>query len=159
MIIKTKFFGEVELDDDKVLEFSNGIIGFEHLKLYAILYDEDKEEATRISWLQSLEEPLLVLPIVDPSSVIADYSPIIEDELLTSLENNKDEDLLILVALSVPGEDMTKVTANLKAPFIINAETKKGAQIIVENPDYPVKFNVYESIQAMKAKLNEKAGE
>ena len=50
---------------------------------------------------------------------------------------------------------MTKVTANMKAPIIINTEEKKGVQLIVENADYPVKFNIYESVQKMK----EKAGE
>ena len=50
---------------------------------------------------------------------------------------------------------MTKVTANMKAPFIINAKERKGTQLIVDNADYPVRFNVYESVQKMK----EKAGE
>lgn len=154
MIAKTKFFGEVELDDDKVLEFPNGIIGFEEYKRYAIMYDEDNDSETRISWLQSLDEPNLALPVIDPLAVVPEYAPMIEDELLKPLGNPADEDLIFLLALTVPS-DMTKVTANMKAPFIINAEECKGAQLIVENTDYPVKFNVYESVQRMK----EKAGE
>lgn len=154
MIAKTKFFGEVELDDDKVLEFPNGIIGFEQYKRYAIMYDEDSDNETRISWLQSLDEPTLALPVIDPLAVVPEYAPMIEDELLKPLGNPADEDLIFLLALTVPS-DMTKVTANMKAPFIINAEECKGAQLIVENTDYPVKFNVYESVQKMK----EKAGE
>lgn len=154
MIAKTKFFGEVELSDDKILEFPNGIIGFENYKKYAILYDEDKESDARISWLQSLDEPLLALPVVDPLSVTTEYMPMIEDELLKPLGNPADEDLLFLLALTVP-TDMTKVTANMKAPFIINAAARKGVQLIVDNADYPIKFNVYESVQKMK----EKAGE
>lgn len=154
MLAKTKFFGEVELDDDKVLEFPNGIIGFENFTKFAIMYDEDDTSETRISWLQSLEEPVLALPVVDPLAIADEYAPMIEDELLAPLGNTADEDLLFLLAMSVPS-DMTKVTANMKAPFIINAVTKKGVQLIVENEDYPVKFNVYESVQKMK----EKAGE
>lgn len=154
MLAKTKFFGEVELDDDKVLEFPDGIIGFESYKKYAILYDEEKDDEMRISWLQSLDEPALALPVVDPLMLIAEYSPMIEDELLKPLGNPADEDLLFLLALTVPS-DMTKVTANMKAPFIVNVATGKGVQLIVDNEDYPVKFNVYESVQKMK----EKAGE
>lgn len=154
MIAKTKFFGEVELDDDKVLKFPNGIIGFEEYKHYAILYDEDKENETRISWLQSLDEPTLALPVVDPLAIVPEYAPLIEDELLKPLGNPADRDLLFLLALTVPS-DMTKVTANMKAPFIINAKERKGTQLIVDNADYPVRFNVYESVQKMK----EKAGE
>lgn len=154
MKVLTKFFGEVELDEKKVLEFPNGIIGFEDFKKYAILYDEQNEEEKRISWLQSLEEPKLALPVIDPLAIMSEYTPMIEDELLKPLGDPADEDLLVLLAMTVPS-DMTKVTANMKAPFIINAVTCKGAQIIVDNADYPVKFNVYESVQKMK----EKAGE
>lgn len=154
MLVKTKFFGEVELLDEKILEFPNGIIGFEGFTKFAILYDEEDKSETRINWLQSLEEPVLALPVIDPLAIVKDYAPIIEDELLVPLGNPSDEDLLFLLAMTVPS-DMTKVTANMKAPFIINTVTKKGLQLIVENEDYPVKYNVYESVQKMK----EKAGE
>ncbi|MGN0154388.1 MAG: flagellar assembly protein FliW [Lachnospiraceae bacterium] len=154
MLAKTKFFGEVELDDAKVLEFPNGIIGFEDFKKYAILYDIDNESETRISWLQSLEEPTLALPVIDPLAIAPEYAPMIEDELLKPLGNPADEDLLFLLVMTVPS-DMTKVTANMKAPVIINAEERKGVQLIVDNADYPVKFNVYESVQNMKKKAGE----
>lgn len=154
MLAKTKFFGEVELADEKVLDFPNGLIGFENMTKFAIMYDEEDKGTTRISWLQSLQEPLLALPVIDPLAIVPEYVPMIEDELLTPLGNPADEDLLVLLAMTVPS-DMTKVTANMKAPIIINATTKKGVQLIVENEDYPVKFNVYESVQKMK----EKAGE
>ena len=154
MLAKTKFFGEIELADEKILDFPSGLIGFENYTKFAILYDEEEKGAARISWLQSLEEPLLALPVIEPLAIVEEYIPVIEDELLVPLGNPADEDLLFLLAMTVPS-DMTKVTANMKAPIIINATTRKGAQLIVENEDYPVKFNIYESVQKMK----EKAGE
>lgn len=154
MRVQTKFFGEVELDDNKVIEFPNGIIGFEGFKKFAIIYDIEDDRETKISWLQSLEEPTLALPVVDPLAVTTEYAPMIEDELLKPLGNPADEDLLFLLVMTVPS-DMTKVTANMKAPVIISTEERKGVQLIVDNADYPVKFNVYESVQKMK----EKAGE
>ena len=154
MRVQTKFFGEVELDDNKVIEFPNGIIGFEDFKKFAIIYDIEDDRDTKISWLQSLEEPTLALPVVDPLAVTTEYAPMIEDELLKPLGNPADEDLLFLLVMTVPS-DMTNVTANMKAPVIISTEERKGVQLIVDNADYPVKFNVYESVQKMK----EKAGE
>lgn len=154
MLAKTKFFGEVELADDKVLEFPNGIIGFEDYKRYAIMYDEDNASEKRISWLQSLDEPALALPVIEPLSIVEEYSPMIEDELLKPLGSPADADLLFLLVMTVPS-DMMKVTANMKAPVIINIAERKGVQLIVENTDYSVKYNVYESVQRMK----EKAGE
>lgn len=154
MRVQTKFFGEVDIEEDKIIEFPNGIIGFENFKKFSVIYDIDNDSDTRISWLQCMEEPALALPIIDPLAIVPEYSPMVEDELLKPLGNPADEDLLFLLIMTVPS-DMTKVTANMKAPIIINAEQRKGVQLIVENADYPIRFNVYESVQKMK----EKAGE
>lgn len=154
MKVQTKFFGEVELDDSKILEFPHGIIGFEKFKRFAIIYNGEDKQDTKISWLQSIDEPLLALPIVDPLAIVPDYAPMIEDELLKPLGNPADEDLVFLLVMTVPS-DMTKVTANLKAPVIVNTKTCTGVQLIVDNADYPVKYNVYDAVSRMK----EKAGE
>ena len=101
-----------------------------------------------------MEEPALALPIIHPSELIDDYAPIVEDELMKNIGDPADADILMFVTLSIPS-DLTKMTANLKAPIIINTEGRKAIQVIVENEDYKVKFNAYEAIQKMK----EKAGE
>lgn len=155
MLIKTKYFGEIDLNEDKIITFNRGIMGFEDYKKYTILYDvEDGSNAT-ISWLQSLDEPGLALPVINPLLVKSDYNPIVEDEVLSPLGNITDENLVILLSLTVPA-DLTKMSVNLKAPFVINSDTRKGCQIIVENQDYEIKYNVYEKIQKLKEEKGEK---
>lgn len=154
MVAKTKYFGEVDIEDEKILDFPGGIIGFENLKKFAIIYDSEKGDKGAISWLQSMEEPALALPVINPLCVMDVYNPIVEDELLKPIGNPADEDLLILLALTVPN-DIEKMTANKKAPFIINSKARKGAQLIADNSDYEIKFNVYEAVEKMK----ERAGE
>lgn len=154
MVAETRLFGTVDIDDDKIIDFPMGLIGFENLKKFAIIYDSEREVRSKISWLQSMEEPALALPIIHPFEIYEDYSPIVEDELMKNIGDPADADILIFTTLSIPS-DLTKMTANLKAPIIINAEGKKAMQVIVENEDYQVKFNAYEAIQKMK----EKAGE
>lgn len=149
MLIKTRHFGEVNLDEEKVITFDEGLIGFEDCKRYTILYNNEEGGNTTISWLQSLDVPELALPVISPLSVMADYNPIVEDEVLLPLGELTEENIIILLTLSVPS-DITKMSANLKAPLIINADTKKGCQIIAENPDYVIKYNIYE--QAKKCK-------
>lgn len=149
MRFMTKHFGEIELGEDKLLTFENGIMGFENFKKYTILFDIESGEKPIISWIQSVEEPELAIPVINPLLIKEDYNPTVEDELLTSLGQLTDENLVVLLSLTVPS-DITKVTANLKAPFIINADTKKGCQVIVENNDYPVKYNVYDVVEKMK---------
>jgi flagellar assembly factor FliW len=154
MLVNTKFFGEVDLGEDKIITFEQGIMGFLDFKRYTILYDIEEGNSPSISWLQSLDEPTLALPVINPLLVKKDYNPIIEDEVLKSLGELGDENLVVLLSLTVPSEP-TKVSVNLKAPFIINSDTKKGIQIIVENADYEVKYNVYDAIKKFKEEKGE----
>ena len=59
------------------------------------------------------------------------------------------EDTLVLVTVTVPKE-LVKMSINLQAPIIINAETKKATQIIVNTEKYPVKYYIYDLLQEMK---------
>lgn len=153
MVAETKFFGTIDIEEEKIIEFPMGIIGFENLKKFALIYDSEREERSKISWLQSMEEPLMVLPVINPIDIIEEYSPIIEDELTKSIGDPADADILIFVTMSIPS-DLTKMTANLKAPIIINTVNRKAMQVIAENQDYIIKYNVYDAIERLK-----KAGE
>ncbi len=128
MVIATKHFGEIELEEDKILTFEHGIFGFENCKRYTILYNGEDENSSVISWLQSLDEVSLALPIIQPSYVLENYNPFIEDELLVSLGDIKEENIVVFLTLTVPS-DLTKMTSNLKAPIIINTANKKAARL------------------------------
>ena len=153
MVAETKFFGTIDIEEEKIIEFPMGIIGFENLKKFALIYDSEREERSKISWLQSMEEPLMVLPVINSIDIIEEYSPVIEDELTKSIGDPADADIIIFVTMSIPS-DLTKMTANLKAPIIINTVNRKAMQVIVENEDYKIKYNVYDAIERLK-----KAGE
>jgi flagellar assembly factor FliW len=150
MLINTRHFGEINLDESKVIYFDNGILGFEEYKKYTLLFDDEKGERPDISWLQSLDEPALAIPVVNPFLVKPDYNPEVEDELLKSLGELTEDNIVVLVSVTIP-TDVEKISANLKAPFILNSDTKKGSQLIIENSDYEVKFRFYEQLKARKA--------
>ena len=149
MLIQTKHFGEIDLAEDKVITFENGIMGFEDCKKFAIIYNNEKRDKPVISWLQSLDKKEVALPIINPHLVKEDYNPSVEDELLKNLGDLNEENLAIFLTLTVPA-DITKMTSNLKAPIIINADSKKGCQLIADNQDYQVKYPVYEQFQKAK---------
>ena len=75
MKIQTKIFGEIEIADDKIITFENGIIGFPELKRFALLHDEEKGTNVGIRFLQSLDEPGFAMPVMDPLVVKPDYDP------------------------------------------------------------------------------------
>ena len=142
MQINSRLFGEIDIEDDKIIDFKNGIIGFEEYHKYALIFDAEKESSKSIMWLQSMEEPELAFPVADPTHIYSGYNPVVEDEWLESIGGiDKPEDVFVLVVLTVPS-DLTKMTANLKAPLVINTDTRKGCQIIVNNEGYQVRYNV-----------------
>lgn len=148
MLVQTKYFGEIDLTEDKIITLEQGIMGFENFKKYTILYDNEEEKGN-IMWFQSVEEPALALPVINPLYVKKDYDPEVNDSFLKPLGEITNENLCILLALTVT-ENVENTTANLKAPILINADTRKGCQAIVENADYVVKYNIYDAIQKMK---------
>lgn len=150
MKIGTKIFGEIEIEDEKVITFENGIIGFPELKRFALLHDEERGTNAGIRFLQSLDEPGFAMPVMDPLTVKPDYDPEVNDELLSAAGNVNEDNILVLVTATIPS-DLTKMSVNLQGPFVINVEEHKACQVIVENGDYPVKFPVYEILQAGKA--------
>ena len=146
MIINTRLFNEVEVDEEKKLTFPGGIIGFPDLQNFVLIHDEEKSDGS-IRWMQSIEEPNFAMPVVDPLIVLPNYNPQVEEDLLKKLGEYDEGDLLVLVTITVP-HDLTKMTVNLKAPFVINTVTRKACQIIVE--DYEVRFPIYEIFQKKK---------
>lgn len=146
MKINTRLFGMVDIEEEKMIKFPGGIIGFPELQDFTLIHDSEKEDGG-IRWLQSAQEPSFAMPVIDPLSVKPDYNPTVEDELLKRVGEYKPEDLLVLTTITVPS-DLTKMTVNLKAPIVINTGERKACQVIVE--DYEVKFPIYEILKAAK---------
>lgn len=138
MKIETRYFGEIDIQEEKIIRFEQGIFGFEDYKEYTVLYDIESEEEPLFSWLQSTTEKGLAFPIVNPFRIREDYNPVVEDAILNGLGEYKDEDLAIFLLATVPG-DVRKASVNMKAPLIVNTNNRKGMQVIVENEDYEIR--------------------
>lgn len=150
MKVNTRLFGEIEVDNDKIVRLDTGIVGFPDLKNFTLIYDNEKENGskTNIMWFQSLDEPQFAMPVLSPTTIRPDYNPHVEDELLAPLGEITEENLFVLVTVKVP-KNIEGMTINLKAPIIINTDTMKGGQIIVED-DEQVRFPIYELLKKAK---------
>ena len=146
MEIKTRIFGDVTISDDKMISFPNGIVGFPDLKDFALIHDEEQGDQAGIRWMQSVQETNFAMPVINPLVVKEDYDPLVDDELLAVI--GKGENILVLTTITVP-TDLSKMSVNLKAPFVINVDTRKAVQVVLED-DLPVKFYVYELLKARK---------
>lgn len=149
MQINTRVFGTIEIDENKTIHFPAGIIGFPHMTDFVLVYDEEKGNSAPIKWLQSLQETNFALPVMDPLFVAEEYLLEVEANYLLPLGEMKGDDALVLVTVTVP-KDLKQMSVNLQAPIVINVEERKAVQVIVNTEKYPVKYYVYDILQAKK---------
>lgn len=154
MQIMTELFGEIAVEESKVITFADGIIGFPNLKRFTLITDDEQKDSKRIFWLQSVDEGTFAMPVVDPFAIFDEYNPVVEDEWFAKLGEHTEEDLLVFLTMTVP-EDVTKMSVNQKAPVVINTETNRACQIIVEGEEYRVQYPVYDILKSK----NKEAGE
>lgn len=140
LIIETKRFGSMEIEEKNIIEIVGGVLGFEQYSKYVII-DHDVE--TPYKWLQSVDEPELAFVIIDPFIFLSDYQFDLSESEIKLLDLTKSEEILVVVILVVP-EDPKKMSANLKAPIILNQLNRKGKQIVLNNEGYPIKYFLFQ---------------
>lgn len=145
MVIQTKYFGQVEIDDSKVINFENGIFGFEDQKQFAVLYEGEAGD-NPFCWLQSVQEPYVCLPMIDPLIWFPEYQPELADEEILKL-GELDSEVISVYTVTVVPENIEEMTTNLRAPIVINLATKKGAQIVTDEEQYQIRENLYNRIK------------
>ena len=142
----TKLFGTIDVDDSKVITFPEGLLGFPEMKRFALMFDSEKSDATGLNFLVSLDEPAFMMPVVPAVAVKPDYSPQISAEVEKAIGELTEDNVLILVTMTIPS-NITEMTVNLNAPIIINADTGKAAQSVVENEGYDIKYPIYDALK------------
>lgn len=139
MKIDTKCFGQIDIEEDKIIDFNSGLPGFPDNKKFIILSDEkDASVNSNFYWLQSVDDGQTAFAMLNTLAVIEDYSPVIDRDTMEDFKEVKEEDLLVYNIVVIP-DDPTKMTVNLKAPVLINYVEKKGMQVVANNDEYSVK--------------------
>lgn len=140
MKIQTALLGELEVDENYILSFTEGIPAFEEEKQFVLLPMEEKGP---FYYLQSVHSQDLCLLLAEPFVFFPHYEIEVADEELHKLGIEKDNSsMLIYVVLTVP-DDFKLTTANLLAPIIINPENKKAMQYIAVNTKYTTRHRIF----------------
>lgn len=134
MNIITTRFGEIEVDETKVIEMRGGILGFEHLKKYALHIQDEKNP---FWWFQSLDDGAIAFVVINPFVAKADYEPVLDDSDTQLLEIANAEDVVMLAIVTIR-QTPFMVSVNLRAPIVINAKKKIAKQVVLDDQTYPV---------------------
>jgi len=151
MVLTTRYFGELEINDDQVIHFERGIPGFENVKRF-ILIDSD-EEGSPFKWMQGVDEPKPAFVIVDPFFIRKDYEFRLDDEVVSELGIRSNSDVSVFCIVVVP-DDISKMTVNLQAPVVINCVNRKGRQVVLDTDKYGVRHYIMEELRRQEDKAN-----
>lgn len=146
MTIQTDY-GIVEYVPEDLVEFSDGIFGFQKLTRFLLLRIGESEEDDSMLLMVSVEDPNVIFVLINPFSLCPDYSPVLTPEELVCL-NASDSGELSYYVICVVKNDYLENTVNLKCPLVINPQTRKGIQIILQKTsyDYRHKLSSFSSV-------------
>ena len=138
--INTARFGQIEIQEEKIITFFAGIPAFEEEKEFVIIpYDEESP----FVFLQSVQTSELAFLMTSPFIFFPEYQFELDDDSIAVLGIEKEEDLLIYALLTLPGKDIKQMTANLLAPIVINQQNHQAKQIILEKSEYKTKHLLF----------------
>lgn len=135
MKVKTKFYGEVEVDPEGIFHFPAGLPGFEEDKEYLFIQHEDSV----FGCLQSCRQVETAFIVLSPFLICPDYDFELTAAQQEELEISKLEEVLVLAIVTIPPGKPEEATINLQAPIVINKTTKKGMQVILGESGYPLR--------------------
>jgi flagellar assembly factor FliW len=134
MVIQTRDYGLVEIDEREIIHFPRGIYGFEETKRFVLLKDKSKED-NPFMWLQNVDGPKPCFVVAQPRELFPDYAPDITVEAVQEIPLESADDLRLLALVTVPSE-IVEMSFNLRCPIVINAKENIAVQTILENEQY-----------------------
>ena len=146
MIVQTTRFGSVEVNDDRVLNFSSGMLGFSSYTQFVLL---QPDEDGIFFWLQSIEAPELAFVITDPQIWVPEYEATIRNEQMTALSLERIEDAQVFVIVNKYDDSLT---ANLQGPLVVNLRNRRGMQIVLADQRWTTRREIAKLQQSESTK-------
>lgn len=118
--------------------FHGRIVGFPDFNVFRLITDSRFFPFIK---LESTELPEVKFTLIDPWTILEDYTVKIPDADLEKLKTNDSNDLLILSVVTLH-KGKASISVNLAAPLIINLREKTGIQLILEDETLPINYVV-----------------
>ncbi len=144
MKFTTTRFGEIECDEDVVMHFHDGLLGFPGACRYILL--EHDADGSPFRWLQSLDDPELAFIVIDPLLVEPRYQYEIDRDTATLIGTDDPGRCAALAIIRVPRQAPVQMSVNLKAPLVINAENRRGRQLVLGSSVYAINTPLFPEV-------------
>lgn len=140
MILHTKFEEIIEISEEDILHFEQGLPGFEDEKQFVLL----PMEGTPFSTLQSVSTKELAFFTTNPFLFFQDYDFELVESVQKQLKIKEESDVLVQVILTIQ-EPLEKSTGNLQAPVVINVKENIAKQVILTDNKYRTRHELLET--------------
>lgn len=145
MIIETSRFGSLEVDEERLIRFPKGILGFPDQHEYALI---QTAEDSGFYWLQAVSRPELAFVVCDPRLFVRDYVVPVKLEDLSQIGLSDPSSAQVFTIVNKV-DDM--LTGNLQGPLVINVETREGRQLVLSDRRYSTRHPLMSLSQKAEA--------
>jgi flagellar assembly factor FliW len=143
MLIQTSRFGPIALQPEDVLEFPEGILGFNDLRKFVVLDDPNDEI---FAWLQSCEIASVAFPVLEPEIFAPTYQVALTKHDLEAMQMAPNDRTRCFSIITIP-DDPTAMTANLKAPIVINVQKRVARQCVLQDNHLAIREPIFSRLQ------------
>jgi flagellar assembly factor FliW len=141
--IESTRFGAIEVPEDAMLEFPNGLIGLGGTRYTLIA----REESAPFLWLHSLDDPSLAIPVTNPWFFFSSYEVEVSDSEAERIGITDPSQADVYVTVRA-GEAIEDFRANLRAPILISGG--RGHQVINEADGTSVRAPLFSEVAAVE---------
>lgn len=134
MKLDTTRFGTIDIKEKQIIEFSDGLYGFEKESRFIFLPFNPNVESP-MEWMQSIVSPHLAFVITDPYLYVPEYKLKLLEDDKKKVGLELDESFLTRSIVTIP-ENYTEMTANLVAPLVINSSKNLAKQFVLTSMEY-----------------------
>lgn len=145
MFIQTTRFGEIEVDEGRIIRFPKGLLGFPRYKQYVLI--EAGEDST-FWWLQSIDLPELAFVVTDPSLFVPTYRVPVKAEQLAALGIDAIGQAQVFVIVNKREHTLT---GNLQGPLVISVGERVGEQLVLSDRRFTTRMPLVEVGAALAA--------
>lgn len=135
LTVATTRFGEITVDQDKVITMTTPFLGFSESKRFVL---RPHGPGSPFMWFQSLDNAKLAFVIIQPSMIDPEYQPTVPSHIREELGASAKNDLEFLLILTIPKERPQDMTANLLGPLVINTRQRLAKQVLLD----PLKYDL-----------------
>jgi flagellar assembly factor FliW len=141
MQIHTVNFGNIEVPEDRIIYFKEGLPGFPNVHRFAVI---ELEEWKPFHYLQGLDDLLIALLVIDPFTVCPEYQFQLTPADGEDIKCSSTDNVAVYAVATIP-EKPEDATLNLMAPIVINEKSRSGKQVILHESGYSVRHPLFKT--------------